>query len=244
MARADRAELARKQRERKQKILLLFMVLLLAILVVWQGPKTLNRLKGGSSAAPATSTSTQPGATSATPGASSGAPAAAATPATTDPQAALAAEKKALGDTDTPPVADQDQLISFSRFSARDPFVQLVSTTETTTTPAAPPSMPTTPPTSGGTTYPPPSSSGDTTTGQVALSINGASETHVVGDTFPANDPAFKIVSVNGSTVQIGLASGQFSGGQQTIGVKVGEEVTLVSQPDGARYTIKVLSIS
>jgi hypothetical protein len=248
MPAVDRAELARKQRERKQKILLIFMLLVLVVMVIWQGPKTLKRLKGESSAAPAAQTATT--ATAPTTTTSAGG----STSTTADPQAALAAEKN-LGDTDVPPTAGESQLISFSRFDARDPFVQLVdadSSSPTTPEDGAPSTSTTsggtTPPpsSSGGAFYPPPSASGGgtTTTGQVTVSINGKSEKHGVGEAFPTSDPAFQIASVNGDSVEIGLASGQFSGGQQTITVKVGDEVTLVSQPDGARYTIKVISIS
>jgi hypothetical protein len=256
MPAVDRAELARRQRERKQKILLVFMLLLLVIMVVWQGPRTLKRLKGEPAAAPAVQTTT--GAASTTPSPSTGVSTTGggttAPGVQADPQAALAAERN-LGDTDIPPTADQDQLISFSRFEARDPFVQLVSGESSASTApedggsssggsSAPP------PTSGGSSgssfYPPPTASGGgtVTTGEVKLSVNGKVETHKVGESFPASDPAFQIVAVNGDSVQIGLVSGQFSGGQQTITVSVGDEVTLVSQPDGARYTIKIISVS
>lgn len=255
MPAVDRVELARRQRERKQKILLVFLLLLLAILLIWQGPKTLDRLKGKPAAAPAAeapAASTAPaGGTSTTAGGATSVPAA-------DPQAALAAERN-LGNTDVPPKADEHQLISFSRFEARDPFVQLVTAESSSSTPegagaSAPSETSTTPSTSpggsvGGSFSPPPTVSGGGTgvtapSGEVKLAVNGKVETHKVGESFPASDPVFQLVAVNGDTVAIGLVSGQFSSGQQTISVRSGEEVTLVSQPDGARYTIKVLSIS
>ena len=44
--------------------------------------------------------------------------------------------------------------------------------------------------------------------------------------------------------MKIGLVSGSFSNGQETVKVKVGKTVTLVSQPDGVRYVIKLVSVS
>lgn len=251
MAPVDRAELARKQRERKQKILLVVMLLLLVLMVVWQGPKTLKRLKGGQTSAAQTTQTTTAGTTTASPTATSG-------NATGSTDATLAAAHQSLNDTDVPVSANQNQLISFSRFTARDPFVQLVQDSTSdggdgSDTGTPPPSSGgyTPPPTSSGSYYPPPTASGGTppptvptVSGQVSISINGSVESHAVGETFPSTDPAFTLVSVKGDNVEIGLASGEFSGGQQTITLKVGDEITLVSQPDGARYTIKILAVS
>jgi hypothetical protein len=76
------------------------------------------------------------------------------------------------------------------------------------------------------------------------MSINLRVEILTVGATFPTSDPAFKIVAIHSDSVEIGIADGSFSGGQPTITVKKGEEVTLVSQPDGARFTLKVVEIN
>jgi hypothetical protein len=249
MAPVDKAELRRKERERKQKILLGVMLLVLALLLVWQGPKTLKKLKGHSSAAPAAQV--------ASPATGSGTDTTATTPSTgsNGQGTAVAVSAHSLRDTDLAPQAGKDQLVSFSRFSARDPFTPLVDTNPTASAGETPP------PASSGTSAPPPTttttpsypidtggSTGVTTTpvqtGQVKLSVNGQVEEHVTGDVFPASDPTFEIVGVSTDGVTIGLASGSFSGGQQTITIKVGESVTLISQPDGARYTIKLLGIS
>jgi hypothetical protein len=42
--------------------------------------------------------------------------------------------------------------------------------------------------------------------------------------------------------VKIGLVSGEFSKGD-TVTVKVGKSVTLVSQPDGLRYVVKLVTV-
>ena len=71
--------------------------------------------------------------------------------------------------------------------------------------------------------------------------VNGKASVLDVGDSFPEGDPAFKIVSIGTGSVEIGLVDGSFSTGVDTITVKVGEPVTLISQPDGARYTIRLI---
>jgi hypothetical protein len=115
----------------------------------------------------------------------------------------------------------------------------------TTGTPPADPSTPpttapsTTPTTGTPTTTPTPSA-----TGQVSISINGTVEVLAAGATFPSSDPAFELVAIDGNTVKIGLANGSFSSGAQTITLQMGTPVTLISQPDGARYTIKLISIT
>ena len=78
---------------------------------------------------------------------------------------------------------------------------------------------------------------------QVTLTVNGDVVVVAVGDVFPTADPAFRLVAIEATVVKIGLASGSFSNGVQTLDLEIGESVTLISQPDGARFTIKVTSI-
>jgi hypothetical protein len=73
--------------------------------------------------------------------------------------------------------------------------------------------------------------------------VNGAVKTVRVRATFPAGDPVFRLASISGGTVRIGLVAGSFEGGAKTVEVRVGESVVLVSQPDGLRYRIKILSV-
>ena len=73
--------------------------------------------------------------------------------------------------------------------------------------------------------------------------MNGISESVTPGGTFPTSDPIFQLVSIAPSSVKIGLVSGDFSNGAKTITVKLGKSVTLVSQPDGFRYTIKLVQL-
>jgi hypothetical protein len=73
--------------------------------------------------------------------------------------------------------------------------------------------------------------------------VNGAAETVRTRSNFPAGDPVFRLASIAGRTVRIGLVAGAFDGGARTVAVRVGEAVVLVSRPDGLRYRIKVLGV-
>ncbi len=51
-------------------------------------------------------------------------------------------------------------------------------------------------------------------------------------------------MAIDGNTVKIGLSDGTFSTGGETINLSVGDSVTLISQPDGARFTINIIEIA
>jgi hypothetical protein len=246
---ADRAADKRKRREAKQKKMLLVLIPVLIAMVAWQGPKLMKQLKGSSAeTAPAAATvesPANPGVDAAAAGTDETAPAEAPVP--TDP-AEIAAAVKELPASEKHPIPDENQLISFSRFSASDPFSPLVveEDTSTTTDSGTSTTPSTTPPTTAPPTAYPPTTGGSTPTTptQVALSVNGHPLVLGVGDTFPTVDPAFTIVTINPDSVVIGLTDGSFSDGQQSITVRKGEQVTLVSQPDGTRFTIRVVEIT
>ncbi|MEZ5098418.1 MAG: hypothetical protein R3C15_01115 [Thermoleophilia bacterium] len=260
-------ETLRKRKEAKQKKLLLLLVPVLLLLVGLQAPKL---LKGDKEAAPtatdttgtetgAVSTDADPGAggtptsgTPITPGATPVTPGTPSAPGVPTGPAVATVEKLAdLPDSDQPLDAGEGQLISFSRFTARDPFVQLVTPPEPVeetpdTTPPAEPPAPTEPTpgdTSGGTT-----DGGDLPSAVQAavLETNGVKETVPINGVFPSSDPAFRLVGVedDGKTARIGLVEGSYSSGGETITVKLGETIVLVSQPDGYRYTIEFLNVA
>jgi hypothetical protein len=251
----------RNQRDARAKKLLLILVPVLIALGAWQGPKTLKQLRGEAAqpeASKAQLADVSGGETPAAPndGSTPTPPVTASGDENAPSTEVPIANEQALPDTDQPPAAGEGQLITFSRFEARDPFAQLVddvdtsqsgesagtpasggSTPSSTGTPAGEPT--TVPSYSGGTSSPPTS-----VAGEVKISVNGTVNVLVVGDTFPQNDPAFSVVAINGDSVEIGLVSGSFSTGQQTVTLKIGEPVTLISQPDGARFTLKLISAS
>jgi hypothetical protein len=248
MAAPNAAEKRAKARQMKQKRLLIVMVPVLIAIMIFTVPRTLKQLRGQKAAAsPAAATVSAPADTTAGAEGSGVAPA-----ATADPTAIAASAKAILEDTDQQPEASEGQLYSFSRFDARDPFVPLVEDepADTSATDAsgavAPTSTPTVPTVPVTPTTPTPTTGGSNDYTQapatkVKLSVNGNVQVLAVGDAFPGNDPAFKIVTIGADSVEIGLVSGTFSTGVNTITVRVGEPVTLIGQPDGARYTIKLL---
>jgi hypothetical protein len=114
------------------------------------------------------------------------------------------------------------QLIVFSRFVSKDPFRAKPSSTSS----------------SDGSEGPTGNAS------SASLEVNGTAEDVKIGETFPAGDPAFRLVNAGGQSAEIGLASGSFANGQETIAVNMGETLVLVSDPDGKRYAIKLISVA
>ena len=96
--------------------------------------------------------------------------------------------------------------------------------------PGTSPTVPTTP-------------SPDVVADRASIAVNGEVHELFVGDKFPQTDPAFELVAVANRQVTIGLANGSFASRQQTITLKLGKSVTLISQPDGARFTLKLVSV-
>ncbi|MFQ5426959.1 MAG: hypothetical protein ACE5EV_07750, partial [Gaiellales bacterium] len=134
--------------------------------------------------------------------------------------------------------AGEGQLVAFSRFVGGDPFVQLVDVPAESEETAAQESA-----SGGGGGEPQAPSSGDgVAEGAPALiEINGELESVEVDGTFPADDPAFRLVATTEDAVEFGLVEGSFSSGIDTLDLEVGKSITLVSQPDGFRFTIKLI---
>lgn len=120
-----------------------------------------------------------------------------------------------LPDTDPQPGLLDGQLISFSRFGGRDPFGHS------------------------------PLASGSSNQGADAatVEVNGTSEGVALNGAFPAKDPTFRLISVSGQSATLGLVSGRFSSGADTITINVGETLVIVAN-DGARYAVKLVSVS
>ena len=199
MARQPSEAALRAQKDAKQKKLLIILIVPFIALLAWQGPKTFKALQGGSpppptSAVPAIPTTSVPTGTPTVPGTG-------------------ADQGGVLPDSDLQPGLLDGQLLSFSRFSGRDPFVRVSPTSSTQ--PVA----------------------------RATIEVNGTSEDVRVNDPFPASDPTFKLVSVTETAAVIGLVSGSFSNGDDTITINVGETLTLAAD-DGARYTIKIVSVA
>ena len=147
------------------------------------------------------------------------------TPTTTGPTPAglpgSPTSARDLPDSDPLLSPGSGQLVVFSRFVSKDPFraKPTISVDDPSDQPTG-------------------SATGAT------IEVNGASDEVKVGETFPESDGAFRLVAVGTDTAEIGLASGTFSNGQETMALKIGEELILVSEPDGTRYAIKLIGVS
>lgn len=197
MAKRSAADLA-KAKEAKQKKVLLVLLPFFFLLVAWQGPKMYKSLFA------------QPAPPEAVP----------QTPAPATPAPGTAAPGT-LPDSEPLPSAAHDQLLSFSRFSPRNPFLPPVGAVPEATDP-------------GGETP---------AVSSAVIEVNGVSETVSVNGTFPAADPIFQLVSLSQTAAVVGLTSGAFEGGQANVQIAVGERVELVAD-DGATYTVTVVSVS
>jgi hypothetical protein len=200
MAKPSTEAVLRAQKERKQKIFIAIAGVFLLALVAWQGPKTYKQFRGSSSETPAPILT----------------PPASTTPAPGTGTTSTTSDGSALPDSDSQPSLLDGQLLSFSRFSGRDPF-----------------------------TAPGSSSAGSSAVGSTAASVevNGTAEDLAVGDSFPAGNPTFKLVTVSSQAATIGLVSGSFSNGNATVSINVGETLVLQGD-DGARYAIKLVSVA
>ena len=223
----------KKKKDAKQKKILIALIPLLLLLMFWQGPGMLKAFSGGEAAPPPVipPENTTPADPSAPPSTSiPGAP-------PVDPAAPVA-----LPESDVPLPADASQLISFDRFIGKDPFKQQAiarSVSEDDEPPAGNPPG-TTP---GGPTTPTDPDPGSVTVTYALIDTNGDRETVGIGATFPPDDPIFRLVALNARRASIGLVTGSFSNGRETINIDVGDSLTLVSQPDGLRYKIKIVSV-
>jgi hypothetical protein len=206
VAKRSAADIA-KAKEAKQKKILLVLLPFFLLLVAWQGPKMYKSLF----AQPA-----PPEAVPETPAPATPAPGTAAPGTTPAPVA-----PGTLPDSEPLPSAAHDQLLSFSRFAPRNPFL--------------PPA---------GLVPEPVDPGGETAAvSSAVIEVNGASETVNVDGTFPAADPIFQLVSLSDTAAVVGLTSGAFEGGQANVQIAVGERVELVAD-DGATYTVTVASVS
>ncbi len=79
-------------------------------------------------------------------------------------------------------------------------------------------------------------------TSTAVIEVNGQSEEVVYGAAFPTADPVFRLANVTESGVEVGLASGSFDDGRQSVAIAIGEQVQLVGD-DGTSYTVKVVSV-
>jgi hypothetical protein len=237
MSRKSRMKDVREAKDRRAKRLAIGGAVLLVAVLAFEMPKVLKGHGGSSSSTPPAATTT----TTTSYGAST-------TPVATASPAVLPAPSAKLTTSDVAPRRSKSELYSFSRFAGKDPFVQQVSASDITSSPSGTSSSSSG---SSGTITSGPAPSAQTTsarmlarTGAVTLQVNGKTQTVRIGGSFPSSNPLFKLVSVSHGLVRIGIASGSYQSGAQTVSLVSGRTLTLVDTADGVRYRIRLLSAS
>jgi hypothetical protein len=238
MAPAKKREQQRKAKERRQKQIALGGAVILAAVLAIQLPKLMKSAHRSPVTVAVTTTasaSTPP--TAAEPASPTTQGASVSTSASAPAATAAASPVGSSGLADTDPVqkAGQGQLVVFDRFESKNPFVQQLSQQSTSgsggagsgagqTTVANPPTPPNPPTTSA--------------IASILLSTNGVLQPVAVGDTFPAQDPTFDLVSATAMGAKIAIAGGSYADGSTTVTLVKGKPLTLLNTKTGARYTL------
>jgi hypothetical protein len=235
-------KIVREAKDKRAKKLAIGGAVLLVAVLAFEIPHVMKKSGGSSnSAAPATTT---------TAAGTSAAPASSATTATgTATAATLPATSTKLPNSDVAPTRLKSQLLAFSEFASKDPFVQQVSAADITSSPSSGSSSGASAGGSGGGgsssfTAPAQQTASRTLaqTGAVTLQVNGKVQTVRVGASFPTSNPLFKLVAVTHGGVRIGIANGSYATGAQTVTLGAGRSLTLVDTADGVRYKVTLVS--
>ena len=238
-----KAQDLRAAKDKKMKKVAAGLSVVLAVVLAFEVPGMLKGSGGSSTPPPATTTT-------------AGAPVSSTAPATTPPTAAASAVpvsstgSTALPNSDTAPRSGKAQLYAFSHFSGKDPFVQQVAAvsggqsgassstssggSSTATATATDASVKVAAGSSGARTL--------AATGSARISVNGVIQVVKVGGSFPSANPLFRLVSVSHGIARIGIASGKYSSGANTVSLGSGKTLTLVDTADGVRYRIRLVS--
>jgi hypothetical protein len=260
MARKSAVDMQKAKEAKQKKIAIVGGVLLLAIMG-FQGPRTLKMLKG-----PGDTTAAPPPATTATAPTDAGGLALPPVSTTGAPPSAGPASP-----VDGGPVAIAGQLVSFTRFASKDPFVQQIDVGETASGGAGggsgggggtgSGSGSASGSGSGSASGSGSSSSGGKGSGSGAsssgggggskpaapssatIAVNGASESVSVGKDFPAATPLFHLVKLSGATALVGIAGGSYASGDQTAILRKGKTLVLQNTADGTRYELRLVSV-
>lgn len=237
MSRKSRIKDMREAKDRRAKRLAIGGAVVLVAVLAFEMPKVLKGHGSGSSAPPPATTTTPGYSTSTTP---TGTPVASAS--------VLPATSAKLTTSDLAPRRSKSELYSFSHFAGKDPFVQQVSASDITSSPTGTSGASGG---SGGSAAKSAATSAQTTsarmlarTGVVTLQVNGKTQSVRIGGSFPSSNPLFKLVAVSHGLVRIGIASGSYQSGAQTVSLVSGRTLTLVDTADGIRYRIRLLSAS
>jgi hypothetical protein len=234
----DRAQ----EKAKKQKRLAIILCSVLALVLVYEVPKTM-KLMNSSAKAPIVETSAS---TPAAPNPAAATSTQSGGPSASLPPAAVASSAPAQSLVASVQVQpDPGQLTEFARFASKDPFIQSVqkagaaaaaASGSPSSKSAAPPKTktvaPKTPP------APPPTAA--------VISINGELVSVTVDTDFPtsgtvfsqAGAPLFHLLSLTQKTAKVAIAGGSYADGAPALTLTVGTPVTLQNTADGTRYTL------
>lgn len=219
-----------KAKAKRQKIILAVLGVVFLAVLAWQVPSVLKMMN---KKPPTATTTPPPAAVAPVPG----------TPVPGTPVSATPTPSAGLIDSDPAAQAAGGQLVTFDRFSSKDPFQQQAvlpassSSSPTEATVESPTS--TNAPTSSTKPPPPPPAPAPTT---AQITVNGSTETVSKGGTFPQSDPVFVLLSVSRTTAKIAISGGSLDSGGATVTLKKGKKLTLENTVDSARYVLLLVS--
>lgn len=220
-----------KAKAKRQKIVLAVLGVVLLGVLAWQVPGVIKLMNKK----PAPAATTPPPA----------AVPAAGTPIAATGTTGAAVPAGTLVDSDPAAQAAGGQLVSFDRFSSKDPFRQQLGQTAAAPAGQAPAKDAKPTPPSGGTKQPPPPPPPPAAAPTSArISVNGVAEKVAVGGTFPAEDPVFVLASLTKTTAKVGISGGSLDTGSATVTLKKGKKLTLQNTADGAQYELVLISTS
>lgn len=237
---AKRVDLA-KQKEKRQKIIVIVGAVLLLGILAFQLPRVMKHFnKKGiaaacNSACPGASSSSQP--TGTTPSL--------AAPTLAGSGQATATTPVATGDGvtsgDSAPAAQPGQLASFSLFKSKDPFAQQLDSGSSVSPRigggASSGSSGGSSPSGGGSAPTVPSGS-QPAPGSAVISVNGTLVSVTVGGDFPSDQPMFHLVSLGAHSAQISIVGGSYASGAATVTLRENKPLTLMNTADGTRYKL------
>jgi hypothetical protein len=220
-----------KAKAKRQKIILAVLGVVFLGVLAWQVPSVLKIMNKKPPVAATTP------AAAVVPGAPVPVPPVSGTPVSATPTPGAG-----LVDSDPAAQAAGGQLVTFDRFSSKDPFQQQARiAAATSSAPADAPADPKVGVTAPSDTKPPPPPPAPAPT-SAQISVNGSSETVSKGGTFPQSDPVFVLVSVSRTTVQVAISGGSLDSGGTTLTLRKGKKLTLENTVDSARYVLLLVS--
>lgn len=209
-------------RERRAKIAAIVLGIVFLGVAAVQGPKLMKQLSGK----PADVV-----------------PAVAETPASSGGAPSLASSGIATG-----------QLARFGRFALKDPFHALVKNAAPGATGASGPAgagqvsvVPGAKPPASTATFsqtPGATAPGGPVVPAALILYNGKKQVVVIGGTFPAKAPVFRLVSLSLKTVRIGLVGGSFANGKTTLPLPRGRKIKLSNSSTGATFVLQLVKLT